>query len=498
MLTDWSSKWSIYTPKKLAIVDPEVNEQLDYFGLNQRAEQLAHHLKDQYGISNESKVAVLSEFTIELFVLFAAAQKLGFTIVPVNYRLSPQELAYILNDSEPNLLYFDEKYSHLLTQKGSFLKPIAELKSLSLLPHTNTGKFSWLPISPEHPVFILYTSGTTGFPKGSLYSHQMLFWNSLNTILRLQLSGLDNTVVCTPSFHTGGWNVLATPLLFAGGTIYLMPKFDAPKLLDWLNRFQITLLMTVPTMTKMLSECEGFGSMQFPKLRNYIVGGEALPLPIIDLWASKGIMIRQGYGLTEAGPNITSLPQEDAIRKRGSIGFFNTYIEAKLVNEEGEEVGNHQSGELWLKGPVVSLGYWNNPEASNKATQGAWFKTGDVMVQDGEGYLYLVDRIKNMYISGGENVYPAEIEKELRQHPAISEVAVFGIPDEKWGEVGCACYTSVGSTQMSAAELKLFCEQRLAKYKVPKKFVFLTQMPKNDTGKLDKKQLKEWHVQGKI
>ncbi len=248
--------------------------------------------------------------------------------------------------------------------------------------------------------------------------------------------------------------------------------------------------MTVPTMTKMLAEHPDFETAKFPYLKNYIVGGEALPIPVIETWGNKSVFIRQGYGLTEAGPNITSLPEQDAIRKRGSIGFVNFYVDYKLVNESGIESQTNEPGELWLRGDVVTPGYWRNPKASVDAFSGDWFKTGDVMICDEEGYLYLVDRKKNMFISGGENVYPAEVEKVLRQHESISEVAVIGIPDEKWGEVGLAYYSSFHGVNIEEEKLREFCLSRLAKFKIPKQFIHLSELPKNDTGKLDKKSLK--------
>jgi len=241
----------------------------------------------------------------------------------------------------------------------------------------------------------------------------MLLWNSLSTALRLNITEFDHTLMVMPPFHTGGWNVLTTPFLHFGASVTLLPKFDADQVLELLEKEKSTLFMAVPTMVKMLAECESFHKVELNALRYFIVGGEALPIPLIEKWAQKNVLIRQGYGLTEVGPNVTSLAAEDAIKKRGSIGFPNFYIESKLVKEDGTDAGTEEIGEFWLKGPVVTTGYWNNASATAKSITNGWFKTGDLLRKDEEGYLYVVDRIKNMFISGGENVYPAEIEKYL-------------------------------------------------------------------------------------
>ncbi len=489
MSTDWISKWSLYTPAKTALFELETGLSISYAELNREAEILASVLLNKYKLKKGERLAMISEFSIACFTLFVAAQKTGIILVPLNYRLSVPELEYILQDSDPKLILAEEKYVSLV--KNDYLKcevlQVVLEEALKVIPES----YPTQQISEDDALFILYTSGTTGFPKGALYTHKMMFWNSMNTILRLQLNGSDSTLLCTPSFHTGGWNVLATPLLHVGGTIYIMRKFEPSQTIQILMEKQISVFMTVPTMTKMLAEHLDFVSAQFPFMKNYIVGGEALPIPVIETWGNKSVFIRQGYGLTEAGPNITSLPEQDAIRKRGSIGFVNFYVDYKLVNESGVESQTNEPGELWLRGDVVTPGYWRNPKASVDAFSGDWFKTGDVMICDEDGYLYLVDRKKNMFISGGENVYPAEVEKVLRQYESISEVAVIGIPDEKWGEVGLAYYSSFNGVNIEEEKLREFCLSQLAKYKIPKQFVHLNELPKNDTGKLDKKFLKQ-------
>lgn len=290
---------------------------------------------------------------------------------------------------------------------------------------------------------ILFTAGSTGVPKGAMVTHKMLFWNSINTGLRLDLTSMDHTQSYAPFFHTGGWNVLLTPFLHHGGSHTLLEKFDPDQILQLMESEKTTLLFGVPTMLQMMSESPLFDKVDLSNVRYAVVGGAPMPEPLINRWHEKGIFIRQGYGLTEVGPNCFSLHQDDAIRKRGSIGFPNYYIDAKVVDPSGNELGPNEEGELWLRSPVVTPGYWRKPEETAETITDGWFHTGDVVMKDDEGFFYVVDRKKNMFISGGENVYPAEVERFLYTHPAIREVAVIGVPNEKWGEVGKAYVSSM-------------------------------------------------------
>jgi fatty-acyl-CoA synthase len=269
-----------------------------------------------------------------------------------------------------------------------------------------------------------------------------------------------------------------------------MRKFDPDRVMQLLEEEEATLFMGVPTMIKMMADSPEFGKVELEALRYFIVGGEAMPVPLIEKWQNKGIPVRQGYGLTEAGPNITSLHHDDAIRKIGSIGKPNFYVQTRLVDEHGQEAGVGEEGELWIKGPMVIPGYWKNDEATAKSLEDGWFKTGDILVRDDEGYLYVKDRLKNMFISGGENVYPAEVEKLLQTHPDIDEVAVVGVPDEKWGEVGKALVVT-GNRTLAVEDVLNFCQGKLAKFKIPKHVKFVSELPKTDSGKIDRKKLSQ-------
>jgi fatty-acyl-CoA synthase len=341
----------------------------------------------------------------------------------------------------------------------------------------------------ESPVMILYTSGTTGAPKGALITNKMLFWNSVNTGLRLNITQNDRTVIFHPLFHTSGWNVLTTPFLHHGASIVMLKKFDPARVLALCEQERLSVLFGVPTMMDMMARAENFRSVDLTTVRYGIVGGEPMPVELIRIWGEKGVPIRQGFGLTEFGPNCFSLGEADAIRKMGSIGTPNFYVHVKIVDAEGRSISEPDAvGELCLAGPMCSPGYWQNEKATTEAIRDGWFHTGDLVKRDQEGFFFVVGRKKEMFISGAENVYPAEIEKYLRTHPALREVAVVGVKDEKWGEVG-RCFYSAESGALTEAELREFCLLGLAKYKIPKSFTYLKELPKGPSGKIQRRDL---------
>jgi len=497
---DWFAKWAIYNPFRIAFKEFETDREYSYSQFDRMGNYVAALIHHQHGFVKGDRLAVISDNNMEYIVLFATAQKLGITIVPLNYRLTPAELDFIISDADVKGIVFEEKYFEKIKNLDSF-KVIPFKMSVEELKQINDenlkDKSAPLPVTVElhgdDPIFILYTSGTTAFPKGALYTHKMLFWNSINTELRLDITSNDISINCAPPFHTGGWNVLLTPFIHHDAYTLIMRGFDADLILEMLELERATIWWAVPTMLKMMAESPAFTKARLNRLRYLVVGGESLPIPVIELWHRKGVLIRQGYGLTEVGPNVTSLDQKDATRKKGSIGTMNFYYEAKLVNDKGLEVPAGEAGELLLKAPTVTPGYWKNAKATAETIEDGWFHTGDLMKKDLEGYYYVLDRIKNMYISGGENVYPAEVEHMIRQHPAVSEVAIIGVPDERWGEAGKAFVVVKHGETLSRDLLAAYCLERIAKYKIPKHFEFVDSLPKNDAGKIDRKRLREIH-----
>jgi fatty-acyl-CoA synthase len=492
---DWLKQWKQYSPDAVALKDGDTGREVTYAQLFAAASTGAAYLKSQFQIQAGDRVAILSLNELEYVFLFFALQRLGATLVPINYRLTQREVEHIVSDCTPKLVVYQAEYASIVSKLNH---PCGKVL-LNEIPFFNSSSATHLDFEskPETAAMIIYTSGTTGAPKGALISHQMIFWNSVNTTLRLNISQTDSTVIFLPFFHTGGWNVLTTPFLHRGAKIVLLKKFDGEQILALSEKEKATLLFGVPTTMDMMARSPNFEKVNLSTIRYGIVGGEPMPIELIHKWHGKGIPIRQGYGLTEFGPNVFSLNEQDALRKIGSIGFANFYAQAKVVGESGQELGANQIGELWLKGPMCMTGYWNNPKATAETITDGWLHTGDLVRRDEEGYYYVVGRKKEMFKSGGENVYPAELEKVIRSLPGIREVAVIGVPDSKWGEVGKAfisCEQNVVLTETFVAE---HCLQNLAKFKVPKYFQFLPELPKGESGKILKRKLAELSAQSR-
>ncbi len=494
---DWFERWNKYQPGKVAVSEFETGRSYTFGQLHFLGNYLSGWMLQELGLKKGDRIAVLAENCLEYLALFAVAQKTGLILVPLNYRLTAQELDFMLRDSDPRAIFTEEKFHEKALQTAHYanipvrdtIEKLAE-RSAEFLTSGRQPAFQNTSFDENHPVFLIYTSGTTAFPKGSIYSHKMLFWNSINTQMRLDITSADRSINCAPPFHTGSWNVFQTPFLHHGAFTLLMKNFNADAVLTALEKSGMSIFWAVPTMLKLMVDSSLFEKTDLSKIRYFVIGGEAMPIPLIELWHKKGIPIRQGYGLTEVGPNVTSLNEEDAIRKQGSIGKPNFYYDVKLVDSHGDEVAQGETGEFVIKAPTVTPGYWNNEKATRETIVDGWFHTGDLMRCDGEGYYYVVDRTKNMYISGAENVYPAEVEHQLRRHPAIDAVCIVGVPDEKWGEAGKAFIVLKQKNSLTIEDLTDFCTARLAKYKIPKHFVFLDELPKNDAGKIDRKKLK--------
>lgn len=497
--TDWLERNAQYTPDATAIVWQPTGDAYTYTELNALGNRLARALAARYGLSAGDRIAILAENTMEHVLLFLAAQKAGFVLVPLNFRLAAPELQHMVSDSAPSLLFVAADYADTARRLATeaHLLPLTDVATLveSTSFHAD-GLPNRLPENEESPglddpLMILYTSGTTGRPKGAIISHGMLFWNSVNTELRLDLTSQDRSFNAAPFYHTGGWNVLLTPFLHHGATTFLFDGFDPEAVLRLCDDEQLTILWGVPTMLKMMAEHPAFDDVTLETVRYAVVGGEAMPEPLIRTWQNKGVPIRQGFGMTEVGVNCFSLPERDALCKIGSIGFPNLYIDTRVVDDDGTDVPDGESGELLMRGPVVTPGYWRDPEATEEAIRDGWFYTGDIVRKDEEGYFYVVGRKKEMFISGGENVYPVEVEAAIHQHDAVAEAAVIGVPDAQWGEVGAAFVVLHDGHAITEADLLDHCQSQLATYKVPKHVRMLDELPKGHSGKIQKTALQE-------
>jgi fatty-acyl-CoA synthase len=500
---DYLARRELYSPDKLAFIDAGKNPEwrLTYRQANQRANKLANWLKVR-GITKGDRVAILARDGYEHLDVFFACSKLGAIHTALNWRLHWQELLEIFHSTTPKVLIFSDDFRDSVEPLvNQFPLMLLHLDGEGVL---NSNKFeenlqsaSNLPVSKEDLeaediAALIFTGGTTGLPKAAKVSHRMIAWNTLNTVIH-DITHNDIYLNVFPMFHTGGLFVYTLPQVIFGGTTILIRQFDPVQVLNLLERERATVFAAVPTMYQMLTQAANWDKVDLSSLRFCTSGGAPLPVPLVEKYtAEKGIRFKQGFGMTEFGPGIFALAPEDAIRKAGSIGRPNFFVDAQIVDDANHLLGPDEEGELVLKGPSYCSGYFNNPGATAEAVDDrGFFHTGDVARYDVEGYFYIVDRKKDMFISGGENVYPAEIEKVLYQHPAVLMCAVIGLPDPKWGEAGKACVVLKPGETTTEAELLQFMMDHLAKYKVPKTVTFLAELPISAAGKILKRELKQ-------
>lgn len=506
---DYLARRQLYSPEQLAIIDAGKNPEwrLTYRQMNARANRLANWLRAHVGIGQGDRVAILARDGVEHLDCFFACGKLGAIHTALNWRLHWQELAEIFRQTTPGLLIFSDDFrenvihlNQVLSAEG--LQP--ELVHLegpgvegshlfeSVIQASEDQPVTCETLEAEDIAALIFTGGTTGLPKAAQVSHRMIAWNTLNTVIH-DVTHHDIYLNVFPMFHTGGLFVYTLPQVIFGGTTILVRQFDPVQVLDLIQREQVTIFGGVPTMYQALTQAANWESADLSSLRFCTSGGAPLPVPLVEQYTQeKHIRFKQGFGMTEFGPGIFALAPEDAIRKAGSIGRPNFYVEARVVGDDGEFLGPEQDGELVLKGPSYCSGYFNNPQASVEAVdERGFFHTGDIARYDGEGYFYIVDRKKDMFISGGENIYPAEIEKALYQHPAVHMCAVIGLPDPKWGESGLACVVLKSNKSVSEEEILQFLSDRLARFKVPRRVVFMEVLPISAAGKILKRELKE-------
>ncbi|WIG58421.1 MAG: Long-chain-fatty-acid--CoA ligase [Ktedonobacterales bacterium] len=500
---EWLVRREQLTPDKIGIVDVATGARLTYRTLNLRARALAALLAERYGIRQGDRVAMLAANSPEYLDAFFACALLGAIFVPLNWRLTPPELATILTDCEPRLLLHDAAY-HQLAEAARGALPVSAQPPLLYAAGAFPGAHAELAARArpfacadgEEIALILYTSGTTGIPKGAMLSHRMLTWNAINTQVSWGLAETDITPTFAPFFHAGGLNVLTTPLYHCGGTVVLLPSAVPDVVLRAIAVEHCTIVFAVPTVFQSLMEHPTFATTDFSSVRFCVTGGSSCPLPLIERYAARGLVFRQGYGLTEVGVNCFSLAPEDAVRKAGSVGRPVFHSWARIVDDAGRDVAPGAVGELALAGPHVCSGYWRRPEATAEVFRDGWWHTGDLVTRDDEGYYAIVGRKKDMYISGGENVYPAEVEGLLATHPGIAEAAIIAQPDAKWGEVGVAVVVPRVPGSLGAEDVLAFCDGKLARYKLPRRVVFSDALPRNAMGKVIKADLRARYIAG--
>jgi fatty-acyl-CoA synthase len=496
---DWLSKWATYTPQRVALVDAATGQRTTFGDLSERVLRLAEAMHRRLGINQGDRVAIWSHNCVEYLELFFATAKLGAILVPVNHRLAGGEIAYILSHSGARVLFCGEEFQQAVVPVLSataieHLVPLADNAGTAsfegLIADGDAAAVPAVTVGLDDALCIMYTSGTTGRPKGAILTHGSVTWNAVNTQVGWDLTRDDVGLANAPFFHTGGLNVLVTPLLHRGGTVVVMRQWDATEALRLIERERCTVVFGVPTMCQMMLDSPAFATTDLSSLKFIITGGAPCPIPLIEAWAERGIVFKQGYGLTEAGPNCFTLDAADAVRKAGSVGFPNFHVDVRIVDDEGHDVGAGETGELLIAGPHVFGGYWQQPDETAKALVDGWLHTGDLVQRDADGYTTIVDRKKDMIISGGENIYPAEIEKLLHTHPAIREAAIIGVPDSKWGEVGRALIVTTPDAELDEAGVLAYLSGNLARFKLPKSVIFVSELPRNASGKLLKPELR--------
>ncbi|HEY8212162.1 MAG TPA: long-chain fatty acid--CoA ligase [Myxococcaceae bacterium] len=498
-LNDWLRMRADLTPGRVALVDRVGRRgELTYARWNADADRTARFLAERLGVQRGDRVAVLAMNCVEILDLWFACGKLGAVLQPLNWRLTPVELQDLVRDAGAGVLIYGPDFASQVEVLRAAATPIKRFVALD--PEAAGGdvrfserdRVSGAPVrpaevGPDDAWVLCYTGGTTGLPKGAVLTYRSILANAVNTIAGWGLTPDDCAVLDAPLFHAGGLNVFTSPLVYAGGRSIVCRSFSADRVLELVASRRISLLFGVPTMFLTLQAHAGFGSVDFSHLKLVITGGAPCPPPVFETFWAQGVDFRMGYGLTEAGPNNFGMPKERVREKLGSVGFPLPQVEVRIARDDGRDCAPGEVGEVLIRGPHVCGGYWQRPEETARAIVDGWLHTGDLGRVDGEGFHAIVGRKKELIISGGENVYPAEIEAVLAGHPAVAEAVVLGAPDPKWGEVPRAVVAL--KAQASAEELTAFCLQRLGKYKVPRSFSFLLELPKTAAGKVDRRRL---------
>jgi fatty-acyl-CoA synthase len=502
----WLERHAATAGDRRAIVDAE--RDLDYATLCDRSQRCAAVLRAA-GVERGDRVAILlGNRSAYIETVFATA-RLGAIAVPVNARFTAPEIQRILDDCTPRVLIHERSFAGPATSAAEH----AQRSPAQLIACGGDGDpyeaalaaarplHDLASVSPEDPMLLLYTSGTTGVHKGALLPHRKTLFNSLNAQLFLELTRSDRTLVPLPLFHSFGLLILALPTLYAGGTVHLMARFDPDDVWEIVDREQITLFGGVPTMFQALLEAldrEPAPALKRDALRFMLTAGAAVSAELVLAFEKRDLVLKQAYGQTETSI-LCCLDARDAIRKAGSVGRPVFHAELRIIDpetlsgpiERWRDVAVGETGEIAVRGPITFLGYWNLPAATADTLRGQWVRTGDLASVDEEGFITLLARATDMYISGGENVYPAEIENAFAEHPAVREIAVVGIPDAKWGETGRAYVVAAENVEFDAEALLGWAGERLARFKLPREFVLVDSLPRTASGKVQKHRLLE-------
>jgi fatty-acyl-CoA synthase len=482
-LGSWTARRARMSPNRVAVVHED--REWTYRQLHDRTTRLTHVLA-ALGVGHGDRVAYLGpNHPAFLETMFAVGQ-LGAVFVPLNWRHAAPELAYIVSDSGAEVLIHEATVEDLGTRAAVAVGEEYE----ALLAAADDEPID-VPVDPDDTAMILYTSGTTGRPKGAMLTHANIAWNSVNLLLDVDLASDEVTLVAAPMFHVAALNQTVLPTLLKGGRVILMSAFDPQNALDIIAGHRVTYLFGVPTMFLTMSRAPGWPTADLSSVRSAICGGAPVPEAVIAAYQDRGVTFMQGYGLTEAAPGVLFLRRDDSVRKAGSAGTASFFTDVRLVGPDGADAAPGEPGEILVHGANVMAGYWRRPDDTAAVlSPDGWLRTGDIGVADEDGYISIRDRTKDLIISGGENIYPAEVEDALYQHPAVAECGVIGVPNETWGEVGRAVVVLRAGARVEPSELLEFLVGRIAKYKIPKSVVFADVLPRTASGKVIKKELR--------
>jgi fatty-acyl-CoA synthase len=497
----WTARRARKTPDRVAIIHD--GARVSYAELHDRVTRLTAALR-ALGVRRGDRVAYLGPnhraFVETMFATWSA----GGVFVPLNFRLAPPELAHQLTDSAAGTLVYARPYalavaglraaaavSRLIALEGAEGDKALDYETL-----LSSGAQAWAdePVSLDDPCLIMYTSGTTGRAKGALLTHGNITWNAVNVLVDTDLSSDAVALVVAPLFHTAALNMLSLPVLLKGGTLVIEPGFDPSRALELIARHRVSVLFGVPAMYDAMAALPDWPDADLSSVHALLCGGAPVPLATIRSYLDRGLSFIQGYGMTEAAPGVLLLDAAHAEGKAGSAGVPHFFTDVRIVGPELADVPEGERGEIVVAGPNVMRGYWNQPEETAQViAEGTWLRSGDIASADQDGYVYVADRVKDVIISGGENIYPAEVESALRAHPAIADCGVIGVPDQRWGEVGRAVVVLRRGAVADEADVLGFLDGQIARYKIPKSVRFVAELPRTATGKIAKKLLRETH-----
>lgn len=500
LATDWVEHFTYVTPNKLATVDLASGRKQTYQEMHERVGRLAGFLKSK-GVGPGDRVGFLALNSTDILDLILAIWRIGGSALALNYRLTAAELEYIINDSSPRVLVYDKEFEAVVTEIKTLvsINHYIDVDGVGGPSDFETGISSSTSIYDrfEQPItdqcMLMYSSGTTGRPKGVIITHEMIRYSHFNGTAPSRATSDDVWLTLMPQFHIGGLNVTSLPALSIGGTAVIMRMFDPDATLDAINNpdLGITHTLGVPAMFNAMRFSPKVETTDYSRMKSTLAGGASVPKELVEWWYEKGLLIQDGYGMTESAASNCMTTRADVPRIIGTSGKALQFTEMKIVDEAGNKVPRGEAGEIWMRGPVITPGYWNNEAANADSFQDGWFKSGDIARQDEEGNFILQDRAKDMYISGGENVYPAEVEGVLYEMEEIQEVAIIGMPDEKWGETGCAVVVVCEGRTLDLQAVRAHCDAKLARYKHPMHMVTMDILPRNATGKVKKFELRE-------